>query len=356
MSNTARDIIWPTDSDIVVRVVMLHVGQGSSNVVLARESESYKVLLSDINLDSRGEGIDVPKLMVDLLDGAGLDVFANSHPHSDHLCGVTELSDALTIRAVWHSGHIPGKDDRASYDNLQAVIKKVKKDFGADAEVELNGSKSPSSFGEAEYYVLAPAEHICDDISDETDEGRRKRIHEQCAVLKFGIPDTWVMLPGDADRDAWEKNILPYHDDRAGAQVLAAIHHGSHSFFKKPNDDKDTYLTALETIDPEWVIVSAPKQENSRHGHPHDDAMELYENHVGADNLCHTGEECRSYIIDIRDDGTYEVTDDGGDLKEAYPYAAGSEESGGGGGGKSQSAAPAVIKSPRDVRESQPFA
>ena len=352
MPNTARDIIWPTDPNIVLRVVLLHVGQGSSNIVLAREGEGYKVLLSDINLHEKGEGIDVPKLMVDLLDGAGLDVFANSHPHNDHLCGITQLSDAMTIRSVWHSGHIPGKNDRSSYDELQAVIKKVTKEFGADAEVELTGSKSPVSFGDAEYYILAPAEHICDDISDETEEGRRKRIHEQCAVLKFGIPDTWVMLPGDADRDAWEKNILPYHNDRASAQILAAIHHGSRSFFKDSKDDDTPYLTGLETINPEWVIVTAPKQENSPHGHPHDDAMDIYEDQVGAEKLLHTGEECFSYIVDVFDGGDYEVNDDEGKLREAYPYAADS----GGNGGKSRSTAPAVIKSHRDIRESPPFA
>ncbi|MGC4044852.1 MAG: hypothetical protein QM758_13750 [Armatimonas sp.] len=357
MSNKAREVLWPTDPNIIVRVVMLHVGQGSSTIVLGREGAGYRSLLLDINLDEKGEGIDVPALMDDLLNGVSLDVFANSHPHEDHLCGVTDLSDRLTIHSVWHSGHVPERKVQSSYDNLQKVIKKVTKDFGADAEVELLGSTSPFSFGDAEYYVLAPAEHVCDSIDDETDEVRRKRIHEQCAVLKFGIPDTWVMLPGDADRDAWEKNILPYHDHRAGAQVLAAIHHGSHSFFKKPDNDTDIYRTALETIDPEWVIVSAPKQANSKHKHPHDDAMELYEDQVGAERLCHTGEACYSYIIDIYDDGSYEVTDDGGELREAYPYTSESNGSDDSGNEKSRLAAPAiVIKSRHNIREAEPFA
>lgn len=355
MSNTARDIIWPTDSDILLRVVMLHVGQGSSTVVLGAEGEGYRTLLLDINRDEKGEGIDVPALMTDLLDGAGLDVFANSHPHNDHLCGVKDLSDAVTIRSVWHSGHEPGKDDRASYDDLLEVIEKVTKEYGADAEVELLGSKSPVAFGEAEYYVLAPAKHICDELSDETEAERRKRIHEQCAVLKFGTPDTWVMLPGDADRDAWEQNILPYHNDRAGAQVLAAIHHGSRSFFKDGEDDDTPYLTALETIDPEYVIVSAPKQENSRHGHPHDDAMGFYEDQVGAENLFHTGEQLHSYICDVFRDGRYEVSDDGGKLAEAYPYDAGTKADGGEGGSQAK-AAPSIFAPRPNIRESRPFA
>jgi hypothetical protein len=66
-------------------------------------------------------------------------------------------------------------------------------------------------------------------------------------------------------------------------------------------------MKALETINPEYVIVSAPKQSESRHEHPHDDAMELYEDHVGEDNVLHTGANHESFICDIFTDGTYEV-------------------------------------------------
>jgi competence protein ComEC len=69
-------------------------------------------------------------------------------------------------------------------------------------------------------------------------------------------------------------------------------------------------MTALETIDPEYVIISAPKQSESRHDHPHDDAMELYEDHVGKDNVLHTGANRESYICDIFTDGTYEIRED----------------------------------------------
>ena len=31
--NVARDLLWPKDSDILVRVVFLYVGQGSSTLV-----------------------------------------------------------------------------------------------------------------------------------------------------------------------------------------------------------------------------------------------------------------------------------------------------------------------------------
>ena len=78
-------------------------------------------------------------------------------------------------------------------------------------------------------------------------------------------------------------------------------------------------MDGLQAINPEYVIVSAPKQKESKHGHPHDDAMKLYEKHVGVDNVLHTGAQRYCFITDIYTDGTYSgVQDDQGELVETY--------------------------------------
>ena len=349
MSTTAYKVIWPTDTSIVVRVVMLNVGQGDSSVVLVRDGESYLTHLVDVNLH-KDIGIDVPEMVSDLVGETGLDVFINTHPHDDHLCGVVELSDAVNIREVWHSGHVPGKKNQGASDNLQKVIKKVTKEYGKDAEVKLLGSKSPTERGDAEYYVLSPAEYVVDDIAGETGEARDKRVHEHCAVLKFGIPDTWIMLTGDADLDAWQLHITKYHKKRTGAAILSAAHHGSRSFFKDDEED-DPYLEALEGIDPTHIIISAPKQEDSKHGHPHDDAVKLYDDHVGSDEVYHTGEQGYSFICDIFEDGTYSVTSDKGKLFKSYPFTS-DDDAGDNGTAKSVS----VQASRPRVPQAPPFA
>jgi len=357
MANIARDTIWPTDPEILVRVVVLHVGQGNAVLVLAADGDTYKTMLVDINLDPGAGGIDVPVLVKDLLDGEDLPVFTNTHPHNDHLCGVLELDEAVTINEVWHSGHVPGEDDCAAYDNLQTVIANVK-DNGGD-EVELDGSRTPYAFGEAECYILAPAEHVKDSIDDETEAGRRERIHEHCAVLRVGSGSTWIMIPGDADREAWENHITEYHAERVPSQVLIAPHHGSRSFFYKAEDKKyeDPYLDALDTIDPTWVIISAPTQDESRHGHPHDEALEHYVDKVGEDNVLHTGADRHSFICDIFRDGTCTVTSDDGALTDAYPYDPDGDDDDGDDGGEKASGGPSVFTPPpADVRKSHGFA
>ena len=210
------------------------------------------------------------------------------------------------------------------------MIKQVKAAGGS--EVELSGSRDPQSIGEAQCYVLAPAEHVKDSIDDETDEVRSRRIHEQCAVLKFGSGDTWLMLPGDADRYAWEKHITKYHWSRLKAVVLAAIHHGSRTFFYYDDGD-EPYKNALKGIDPDYVIISAPKRHESKHEHPHPKAVDFYAEQVGRENVLHTGANRYCFICDIFRDGTYGIRDDKGELAEAYPIGEG--KSGNGGGGRS---------------------
>ena len=351
MANVARDVIWPTDDNIIVRAVFLYVGQGDCTIVLVKDGDTYKTVVVDTNLDETNGGIEIPALVKDLVEDEDgkLGVFVNTHPHNDHLSGVVELSDEVDIQEVWHSGHKPGKKHEDSYKNLKKVIKKVKKKHGDESETELLGSRSATDFGEGQYYVLAPAKHVTDDINDETADTRYRRIHEQCAVLKFGNGDAWIMLPGDADRDAFEKHITDYHKDRLPADVLGASHHGSRTFFRYDKKD-DPYLTALETIAPTYVILSAPTTKESPFDHPHKDAVKYYEDEVGKDNVVHTGKNRECFIADVFANGTVELSTDT-ELVDAYQL--GKKKDDGGDDGKSSkklaparakaSAAPAVI-------------
>jgi len=345
VSNVARHVIWPGDTDILVRAVFLYVGQGDCTIVLVKDGDTYKTLVVDVNLDENNGGVDVPRLVKDLLEdeGSKLGVFVNTHPHNDHLRGVVALSDDVDIQEVWHSGHKPGKKHDDAYQDLQKVIRKVTKKHGPEAETELKGSGSATDIGEAQHYVLAPAEYVTEDIDDEAAEGRYRRIHEQCAVLKFGKDDTWVLLAGDADRDAWEKHITHYHKDRLPSKILGAAHHGSRTFFRYDKDD-DPYLDALEKIGPDYVVLSAPKSSESPHGHPHDDAVELYEDEVGKDNVLHTGASRECFICDVFTDGAIAVESD---TRLVDEYRLGADEGKGKAPKKAAAVAPAAVSATR---------
>ena len=99
--------------------------------------------------------------------------------------------------------------------------------------------------------------------------------------------------------------------------MLSAVHHGSNSFFWKDSDTKeDPYKKHLEKIKPTYVVVSAPKSKESRHGHPDSEAMDLYKEEVGEDNLFHLGKKRECIIVDIRADGEIELYHDDELVKE----------------------------------------
>lgn len=311
--NKAQEIIKPQKSGIF-RTIFLYVGQGDATIMAIPDSDTYNYLLIDCNLDKENEGINLIKLLKDLLGDNKLNIFINTHPHNDHLGGIKDIYEDVGIKEVWHSGHKPSKKHDDAYKNLEYVIKKI----GGDNVFLLKGSSEEDkldehsySLGDIHFNVLAPAEYVCEDIKDEQPEKRYARIHEQCGVIRFsyGSDPARILITGDSDLVAWKEHIIAYHSERVSVNVLSASHHGSRSFFKEDEDD-DPYKDHIEKISPTYCVVSAPKQSESKHDHPHDDAMKLYKEYIDDDNLIHLGDYKNSkvcVIVDIDNDGSLDI-------------------------------------------------
>ncbi|GAH34174.1 unnamed protein product, partial [marine sediment metagenome] len=54
----------------------------------------------------------------------------------------------------------------------------------------------------------------------------------------------------------------------------------------------------------------APKRKESKHGHPNEEAMDLYKETVGGDKLHHLGKRRECIVVDIKDDGDIEIYPD----------------------------------------------
>ena len=316
MMAKAKDILVPEESGIL-RVVFLYVGQGEATLMAIPNGDSYEAMLIDTNLDKKLGGVNIPKLVADL--GGNLDYFVNTHPHKDHLKGLAELrEEGVKINNVWHSDHEPGEKDADEYEELKKLIEEI----GSDNAVILKGTREDQSVGDVAYNILAPADYVKGEIEDEEPEQRDARIHEHCAVIRFryGDDEKQILITGDADLDAWKNHITDYHAERLPSTVLSAPHHGSKSFFVKDEED-EPYLDHIENIKPEYVVISAPKSEESPHGHPDKEATDNYEKYVAEDGLLHLGKNRECVIVDIRRDGGIEVFTDGGELAEEYGFA-----------------------------------
>lgn len=330
MQNTAERVIKPAKAGIF-RLVFLYTGQGETTLLViptGNGKDDYMYVLLDSDLDKEPNEVNLVDMFKDLFKTSGeLELFINTHPHNDHIGGIKEIYDEIGFKEVWHSNHKPGGDHKKKYEELQYVINKV----GKKNEYHLKGTKDSNKLRDTEdsevekklgninYVVLSPAEYLCEDIDEENPDNRDKRIHEQCGVIRFtyGTDAKSILFTGDSDKEAWQSHITDYHKERLSAAVLSASHHGSRTFFKTEKEDEDVYETHIENIKPTYLIVSAPKQGDSPHGHPHDDAMELYKKHVDEDGIFHLGEKPYSVIVDIDENGTLSVNTDT-ELIETY--------------------------------------
>lgn len=290
------------------RTVFLYVEQGDATLMMIPDGEQHKFVLIDSNKSENG--IDIPSLLKGKISNGEL-VFINTHPHKDHLKGIDEIHKAITIGEIWHSGHLPHKDNREDYDKMKEIISKI----GDKNEYYLRGSREENvvhtdkeetskvekKIGDVDFQVFSPAKYVCEEIDGEAPETRRKQIHEQCGVIKFTYKNKSILITGDSDKKAWAENITPYYNDLLTANVLSASHHGSRSFFKENEEDEKPFKEHIEKINPEYLVISAPK--DSKFDHPHDDAMEIYREYITEEGIFNLGEKEQSLMIDIDSDG-----------------------------------------------------
>lgn len=315
----SKDLMPKVGSGVLVRAVALCVGQGDSTLYFIKDGARYATLLADIN-QSEDLGLDVPELLKAVLGSRPLDIFLNTHPHADHLCGIKELDAKVGFKSVMHADYDPGKHANDGWDEFKKIVERKQK-ANPSSVIEIDGSYKSQKLFDAQLHVLAPAEYVLDDTEEKSREVRRELIHENCVVFKIGKNAAWVLQPGDADYKAFKNHIFTAHKKDLGAKVLLASHHGSKYFFWDDGkcEDEEAWTDHLCAIDPNSVIISAPRRHESRFDHPDPEAVKLYEEQVGSGEVYHTGAKRHSFIVDIFEDGQIgKVTSDEGGLMDEF--------------------------------------
>lgn len=268
-------------------------------------------------------------------------MLAITHAHDDHIAGIGDLYDRYQVVELWLPQH--AKKLQEGVGNY-AEFERVQEEHPEEQTAWPKGSRSVwrtfGENGEVSVRCFSPPGYI--DPEEELDEEEMKKVvHDNCIVLKLTYAGYSVMLSGDSNKSCWER-IVGYYDgreDETGTEVLKAenlhaSHHGSRTFVKDSKDDPDTYLEALELIDPEDVIISVGP--DSKHDHPHEDMLEVYDKQVGADNVMQTCVE-GTMRLEVESDGTARlITDD--PLDEDYAW----DDDDGGGGGDGKRSVPAA--------------
>jgi competence protein ComEC len=317
-------------------VTFVDVGHGDATLI---KIPGDRYVLVDV-YRCPGEGIDLFKLLDDVLpdgdDGRKrLDVLAITHAHDDHIAGIGDLYDRYQIVELWLPQH--AKKLQEVVGNY-AEFERVQDEHPDDQTEWPKGSRSVwktlGDVGEVSVRCFSPPGYI-DTEEDLDDEEMKKVVHENCVVLKFSFAGYSVMLTGDSNKPCWERVVGYYEgrEDESGVEVLKAqnlhaSHHGSRTFVKDSKDDPEPYLEALELIDPEDVIISVGP--DSKHDHPHEDMLTIYNDQAGADNVLQTCVE-GTMRLEVESDGTARlITDD----SVGYDLYGWDDDDDGGGGGK----------------------
>ncbi len=330
-----------------MKVWFLNVGQGDSTYIEFTDSKNkvWRILI-DCNLDKREKspGIDVIAFLSDQMpEEKGskklhLDYLIVTHPHADHIRGLAAIGNDYTIGEMWDSGHKPEKEmaDSDLYKKYEKVKKKHKDVLHID---DRKWSRTPIDIcgGELKAHIFRPSKNTEADTAD--------AVHAECMCFKLSFKDFHIMFTGDSNCAAWKAITAykPFKDNpnTFKAQILHASHHGSRSFFKENKDD-EPFMDGINRIDPDHVIISAPS--DSVHKHPHKDALDIYEDQVGEDEVYQTDEN--TVVLEVDDKGKYSLKFDDGTIQDDYGLGPDDDDDpdGSDDGDKKQKSSPAVSK------------
>lgn len=234
-----------------LQVTVFDVGQGDATLVQTPAGKHY---LIDTGLWQPGYNsakyIIIPYLRaegIDRLEGVFL-----SHPHADHIGGVTELINTFPIDTIYHSGSSYESDlfysYRAAAEDHHIPVKTLKAGqwLMPDAATRL--------------FVYGPSKHLS--ASSPSD------VNNRSLVLELVYGTTEFLFMGDAE-GAQEQRLLESYPRLLETDVLKVAHHGSRS------SSTDRFLRASR---PATGIVSLGL--HNHFGHPHESAVRRLRNYI----------------------------------------------------------------------------
>lgn len=251
-----------------VTVTMLNVGQGDATLI---DTGSQKILVDTSDADERKNlEHELKKFGVETLDKIIL-----THPHADHIGGMSLLLKECEVKEVYDNG-MP-----STSPIYRAYMKQLKEKNIPRRELKAG---DVLNLGDNVTFVVVNPD--AKTIEAGQTKGYKHNPNNESVVGKLEYGEFSMLFTGDVEKDVEEKLVAAY-GDKLRAKVLKSPHHGS----KTSSSPK-----FMQAVQPEAVLISLGKDND--YGHPHQATLERYEK-----------QGCKVYRTD--QDGSITVTTDG---------------------------------------------
>lgn len=199
-----------TDSDKALHVSMLNVGQADATLI---QYKGKNMLIDTGDVDSRDA------LVKQLKDKKvkTLDVVLITHPHGDHLGGMTALFKAFQIKQIYDNGQAA---NTAMYKNYLKNIKTKNIAYKA-----LKKGDTITLGDDVKFAVLSPGKPFTKENTQGVSESGLT--NDNSIVCKMTYGTFSIMFTGDAQKEVEEQLLKNYKGAELQANVLKVGHHGS---------------------------------------------------------------------------------------------------------------------------------
>lgn len=223
----------------LLKVHFIDVGQGDCTLVQTPDGRN---VLVDAGDESSGDKI------VDYLLTKGvhrIDLLVITHPHMDHIGGLTRVLAEFGVSRVLDTGYPHGSKH---YKDILSIIESRKIDYRLARDMR-----------KPDVGTLVSSEVLWPPIDYEA--GRDSELNNSSIVLKLTYQNVSILLTGDIQNES-EGQLLANQQDLKST-VLKVAHHGS---------EYSTSNEFLQVVKPDYAVISVGR--DNSYGHPHKDTLE----------------------------------------------------------------------------------
>ena len=242
LANSSARITPEIQSSQNLTIAFINVGQGDSTLVILPNG---KTLLIDGG-DHENSGRVLATLQQH--DLSHIDVVVATHPHADHIGGLTDVIKNVGVEQVIDSGQIHTtqifEDFLDAIAEKQIPLKSVREGYSIDLDTTVKID------------VLNPPAALPDGVDNEA------QFNDNSVVLKLTYGQFSALLTGDI-QETNEARLVSKNASAIDAEVLKAGHHGSRT------SSSSSFLNA---VTPKVAIISLGF--GNSYGHPHQEALD----------------------------------------------------------------------------------